>query len=73
MLPQWLRIIADNDQDRAECLAWFAQATVADKCQVWDTIQALGGSPEREIVSRFAQLAFGELLAVQFGRKGELS
>ena len=65
------RIVADNDRDRAECRAWFLEATEADLIAVWDAIQKLGGDPVSEIVSRFAQLAFAEMLAELEARSKE--
>ena len=55
------RIISDNDQDRAACRQWFAEATEAAKMTVWMAMQLHHDDPVSEIVSRFAQLAFAEM------------
>jgi hypothetical protein len=56
-----LKIAADNDQDRAEAETWWWQSSNADKVAVWEWIQREHDDPVVEIVSRLAQLAFGEL------------
>ncbi len=55
-------ILADNDQDREAARAWFSEATDNDKLRVWLTIQRAYPEPEMEIMSRLAQLAFGDLI-----------
>lgn len=62
MHPFYLRIAADNDQDRVACAEWWRQATPADKMAVWDAIQRpYPDDPVQEIVTRFAQLAFSKM------------
>lgn len=56
-----LRVISDNEQDRAECRRWWAEATTEDKLRVWHAIQQEYADPVLEIMSRFAQLAFAEM------------
>lgn len=56
------KLIHDNEQDRAACREWWAAASVEEKCRVWDAIQRTYDDPVMEIVSRFAQLAFGEMV-----------
>jgi hypothetical protein len=60
-----LRVISDTEQDRAECRRWWADATEADKLRVWFTIQRDYADPAMEIMSRFAQLAFTEMLLAE--------
>lgn len=57
-----LRIASDNEQDRAACRTWWAEATEADKLAVWGAIQEPQADPVWEVVTRFAQLAFGEMM-----------
>ena len=57
------RLIADNDQERMECRAWWANTTLLDKILVWGAIHHKYDDPAMEIMSRFAQLAFGEMAA----------
>lgn len=56
------RIRADNDQDREMARKWMREATPAAKLQIWNEIQKEHTNPVQEIVSRFAQLAFGEMM-----------
>jgi hypothetical protein len=55
------RVIANNDQDAAACREWWDEATLQDKIRVWECIQRHYDEPEMEIMSRFAQLAFGQM------------
>lgn len=57
-----VKIGSDNDQDRAACDQWMREASYADKLAVWMRIQVPRVDPVDEIVTRFAQLAFGESL-----------
>lgn len=62
MSPSWLRLVSDNEQDRASAEKWWRETPDADKCMVWDVIQKLGeANPLMDLVSRFAQLGFAEL------------
>lgn len=54
-------IISDNEQDRMEMKKWWREATEADKIAVWNAIQREHDNPVDEIVTRFAQIAFGEM------------
>ena len=56
-----MHLICVNDQDRATCAEWWREATVEDKLAVWFAIQRHYDDPIMEIMSRFAQLAFGEM------------
>ena len=56
------RLVSDNEQDRANCREWWRQATPAAKMLVWDEIQKEHDDPVKEVVTRFAQLAFGEMM-----------
>jgi hypothetical protein len=62
-----LRLMADNDQDRAGCQQWWQEASNAEKLAVWNVIQTDYTDPTMELMSRFAQLAFSEM-AVQEAR-----
>lgn len=53
-------ITAENDQDLAECDAWWAQASPKEKMAVYEYTQREFDDPVMEVVSRFAQLAFCE-------------
>ncbi len=59
----WARIAAENDQDRAACREWWGDASLEAKRLVWEEIQKEQATPEAEIMSRFAQLAFAEMAA----------
>lgn len=58
-----LRILADNDQDRAEARVWWRESSNSDKMHVWREIQRHYEDPAVEIMSRFAQLAFAEMVS----------
>lgn len=58
-----LRLIAANDQDRANLREWWREATDEDKLAVWGCIQHEFTDPVMEVMSRFAQLAFSEMAA----------
>lgn len=63
-------VTADNDQDREAAKQWMRQATLRDRFLVWTRIQQEYTDPVDEIVSRFAQLAFGEIMAeVEAGKE----
>lgn len=57
------RIVAANDQDREACREWIKNATLGERVEVWNTIQRQYDDPRMEVMSRFAQLAFGEMTA----------
>lgn len=56
-----LKLIADNEQDRAGCWEWYRTASVEEKLAVWTTIQRSYDDLAMEIMSHFAQLAFAEM------------
>jgi hypothetical protein len=60
--PEFMRFIAGNEQDRAECEEWFREATHETKKDVWGVIQRPYRDPRMEVMARFAQLAFGEMI-----------
>ena len=63
MSDDMLRMVADNDQDRSECLAWWKSATPNAKLQVFERIRRnYLDDPAMEVMSRFAQLAFMEMV-----------
>jgi hypothetical protein len=49
------RLRSEHERDEANCLKWWAETSSEDKQRVWDAIQALGGNPINELISRFAQ------------------
>jgi hypothetical protein len=58
---RWLaRIVADNDQDRAECSAWWQNSTDEELLALWLALQQPCNDPVLEVICRFAQLAFAE-------------
>lgn len=59
--PDFLRLIAYNEQDRAEGLQWWRESSTAEKMAVWEMIQRPFSNPIMEIMSRLAQLAFTEM------------
>jgi hypothetical protein len=63
--PELLRLVADHDQDRARAERWWAEATFKDKLRVWLCIQRDYPHPTMEVMSRFAQLAFNEMILAQ--------
>ena len=65
------RIGADNDQDREAARKWMREASNAEKLAVWMTIQKPYADPAMEVMSRFAQLAFGEMLTEIGGTNGK--
>jgi hypothetical protein len=56
----FLKIIQDNEQDRAELRSWWGDTSYDAKMRVLERIQAQHDDPVDEIVSRLAQLAFAE-------------
>jgi hypothetical protein len=65
-----LKIIADNDQDRAAAIQWWRETPEAGKLAVWSDIQRQARQPDpvASVVGRFAQLAFAELAAEEARR-----
>ena len=59
------RLISDNEQDRAECLAWWKSASDDDKLRVWEAIQRRYADTAMEIMSRLAQLKFAEMVEAE--------
>ncbi len=53
--------VSDNEQDLAEALAWWRRSSAAEKLLVWAAIQRPYNDPTMEIMSRLAQLAFGQI------------
>jgi hypothetical protein len=56
------KIISDNEQDRAACEQWWRDSSTADKILVWLEIQKPHKDTAKELVTRFAQLAFAEMV-----------
>ncbi len=56
-----LRIISDNDQDLAQADEWWRTSSLEYKLAVWACIQRHYDDPAMEVMSRLAQLAFGQL------------
>jgi len=59
-------LISDNEQDRAACAEWWANASLEAKQRVWDAIQIIHDDPAMEIVSCLAQVAFGAMVEKEF-------
>ncbi len=57
-----MRLVAANEQDRAECVAWWRNTPRADKLRVFQRIIADEADPVMEIMTRFAQLSFLEMV-----------
>lgn len=66
-----IKLIADNDQDRAACDKWMSQASPADVAAVWNMSQQDYKSPVMELLSRFASLAIGEAMARKMQREAK--
>lgn len=60
-----LKLVSDVDQDRAALETWWREHSDEVKALVWLEIQREQKNPFREIMSRFAQLAFSEA-AIRF-------
>ena len=56
MIADIVKLQAIQDQDEAAAMAWWKEASGADQMRIWLAIQRLGGMPELELISRFAQL-----------------
>jgi hypothetical protein len=50
-----------QDQDVAAGLDWWANTSNAAKKEVWDAIQAIGASPLRDVICRFAQVGMSHI------------
>lgn len=57
-----LHIKSDNEQDSAAAKQWWKEENALGKLAVWDKIQKEYSDPSMEVMSRLAQLKFGELL-----------
>ena len=62
MNPLFAAMVSDNEQDRAQCLEWWQSATPGAKLAVLKRITAAYDDPALEVMSRFAQLAFAEMI-----------
>ena len=62
MTPDALRLIAENEQDMAECEKWWREATTENKLQVLFHITRKYDDPAMEIMSRMAQITYGQLV-----------
>lgn len=69
MLDDLTTLKRQNAEDRAAAVKWMAEATTEDKLRVWMTIQRPYDDPVMEIMSRFAQLAFGEIFSADLDRQ----
>ena len=56
------KLVHDNEQDRAECLAWWRHASNEHKMALIRCVQQDYGSTITEVMSRFAQLAISEMV-----------
>ncbi len=64
-------IASDNAKDLKQAREWFANASNEALLKVWLRIQADDKDDVAEIVSRLAQLKFGELMIEEMKRRGE--
>ena len=58
----FLKIISDNEQDKAECLSWFADSPLNHWLAVWMEIQKPTSNNVQQIIYRLAQLKFSEII-----------
>jgi hypothetical protein len=56
------KLISDNEQDKSAIREWWNTAKNEDKLLVWEYIQREYNDPVMEVMSRFAQLAFAEMV-----------
>lgn len=70
MNPDMAKLISDNEQDQAHCASWWKTSTPAAKAAVILFVTKPQQDPLLEIVTRFAQLALGQILEKEM--KGEL-
>lgn len=63
------KIISDNEQDRAEADAWWRDSSIELKLRVWLRIQKHHDDTVDEVITRLAQLAFGELAEKHLAEK----
>lgn len=71
MIPKdFLLIVSDNEQDRMHMLKWWKESTYEEKEAVWNAIQVQHDDPVQELVTRFAQVAFGEMVEKEW--RGEI-
>lgn len=59
---RWLRVLSENEQDRAACDAWFRDTSDDVRVALWLAIQRMCDDENHvsQVIGRFAQLAFGE-------------
>ena len=50
------KLLSEQEKDEAQAVAWVKSTSGDDMLRIWLAIQAMGGTPERELISRFAQL-----------------
>jgi hypothetical protein len=65
MIPDLADLAAlrsEQEKDEAFAVAWIKEMSSADLLKVWFYIQRLGGSNERELISRFAQLGMSHAM-----------
>jgi hypothetical protein len=56
------RLISDNEQDRAAGEEWWKSSSKEVKLQVLQLITMPWKDPAMQVMSRLAQLAYGEML-----------
>lgn len=57
-----LRLVSDNEQDRAMAEKWWRESSKEDKLAVLGKITQHYDDVAMELMSRFAQLAFSDML-----------
>lgn len=63
-----IRLIADNEQDKAACVEWWRESCPEVKAHIWNILQGncWDVEPEMQVIQRMAQLKFAEM-AEEFG------
>lgn len=56
--PALLRLLADQDQDKAAMREWWLSESAESKLRVFQAIATSYDDPVMEVMSRFAQVAF---------------
>jgi hypothetical protein len=64
-----LKLRSEQEQDEAAALQWWRETSNEDKLFVWAAIQALGGGPMEDIISRLAQLGMTHVALMAEGEK----
>ncbi len=55
-------ISAEQEADTTRALSWWKNASEEDKILVWNQIQQESSEPVKEVIARFAQIGFTQIL-----------